>query len=85
MPTILVWKGFRFFFFSNEGLPLEPPHIHVRKDRNLAKFWLDPVSLADSWGMTAKELNTLELQVEKNVSLFRSKWDEYFGKASQSD
>jgi uncharacterized protein DUF4160 len=30
MPTILRWKGFRFFFFSNEGD--EPPHVHAEKE-----------------------------------------------------
>jgi hypothetical protein len=38
MPTILVFEGFRFFFFSNEGF--EPPHIHVEKAEGHAKYWL---------------------------------------------
>ncbi|MBO4628386.1 MAG: DUF4160 domain-containing protein [Treponema sp.] len=40
MPTVLNKKGYRFFFFSNEGNPLEPCHIHVRKNGALAKFWV---------------------------------------------
>ena len=28
MPVILRHRGYRFFFFSNEGEPPEPPHIH---------------------------------------------------------
>lgn len=32
MPTVLRWKGYRFYFFSNEGS--EPPHIHIDKDGN---------------------------------------------------
>lgn len=28
MPTILTTNGFRFFFYSNEHLPI---HIHVEK------------------------------------------------------
>lgn len=31
MPVILRINGFRFFFYSNEGNPLEPAHIHVMK------------------------------------------------------
>lgn len=54
MPAVFCEKGFTFFFFSNEGNPLEPCHIHVRKDGNLAKFWVtDKVSLADSYGFSA--------------------------------
>ena len=79
MPTILEWRGYKFFFYSNEGDPLEKPHIHVRKDKNIAKFWLEPeVILAYSWGFSSKELNLLEKQVENNINLFRSRWDEYF-------
>jgi hypothetical protein len=40
-PTILRSGPYRLFFFSNEGE--EPPHIHVQRERMLAKFWLGPV------------------------------------------
>jgi hypothetical protein len=43
MPKVFSWRGCRFHFFSNEGSPLEPCHIHVQKDSKRAKFWLDPV------------------------------------------
>lgn len=42
MPTIFRYKGYRFFFFSNEGFPPEPPHVHVRQGERVAKFWLVP-------------------------------------------
>jgi hypothetical protein len=29
MPVVLRYKGFRFFFYSNEGSPREPVHVHV--------------------------------------------------------
>jgi hypothetical protein len=32
MPTVLRVKGYRFFFFSNEGA--EPPHIHIEYGEN---------------------------------------------------
>ena len=49
MPVVFYFDGYKFFFFSNEGDPREPIHIHVRKDGNLAKFWIEPsVELADS-------------------------------------
>ena len=66
MPKIFEWKGYKFFFFSNEGDPLEPCHIHIRKDKNVAKFWVLPeVSLASSWGMKSKELNPLLLNLRR--------------------
>jgi hypothetical protein len=52
MPVVLRYKGYTFFFFSNEGVPREPLHIHVRHGDATAKFWLEPeVMLADSFGM----------------------------------
>ena len=36
MPTVLRWKGYRFYFHSHE--PNEPPHIHVDKGGASAKF-----------------------------------------------
>ncbi|MCF5762342.1 DUF4160 domain-containing protein, partial [Aeromonas veronii] len=42
MPVILRINGYRFFFYSNEGDPLEPAHVHVSKAGNEAKIWLEP-------------------------------------------
>jgi len=52
MPTVLRVGGYRFFFYSNEGS--EPPHIHVQKAEKYAKFWLQPIQLADSIDYTSK-------------------------------
>ena len=47
MPVILRFKSYVFFFYSNEGNPLEPAHIHVRNAESEAKFWLESdISLA---------------------------------------
>ena len=56
----LYIKVIGFSFFSNEGNPLEPCHVHVRKGESLAKFWVgETVSLADNIGFSAKELSDL--------------------------
>ena len=39
MPVVFRHDGFRFFFFSNEGDPREPVHVHVRKSDGEAKLW----------------------------------------------
>ncbi len=38
MPTVLVAGPYRMYFYSHE--PNEPPHIHVDRDDQSAKFWL---------------------------------------------
>ncbi len=75
MPTVLNWGPYRFFFWSYDCTEL--PHIHVQQDRNRAKFWLQPVSLADNKGFRAKELRDLERIIMENQDLLRRKWDEH--------
>jgi hypothetical protein len=41
MPVVFQHRGFRYFY-SNEGIPREPVHIHVERDKLEAKFWLLP-------------------------------------------
>ncbi len=79
MPVVLRYKGYRFFFYSNEGNPLEPLHIHVRKGEAVAKFWLSPdLSVAESFGMNSSELRELMKVAKKNKSLIERYWNEYF-------
>ncbi len=42
MPTVFTRNGFRFFFYSNEGTPREPVHVHVQKAGAEGKIWLHP-------------------------------------------
>jgi hypothetical protein len=80
MPVVFRYKGFRFFFYSNEGYPREPLHIHARKGEAIAKFWLEPdVSLAESYDLTSSELRELMEAAEKNKGLIKRYWNEYFG------
>ena len=51
MPTVLLIKGYRFFFFSNERN--EPIHIHIEKAEKYAKFWIDPLFVAINYGLIA--------------------------------
>lgn len=51
----------------------EPPHIHVERDENTAKFWLDPVRLQYSGGFSRTEINRIqELLKENQERLLRS-------------
>ncbi|MBI3291519.1 MAG: DUF4160 domain-containing protein [Elusimicrobia bacterium] len=79
MPKVFEWSGYKFFFYSNEGNPREPCHVHVRKGERISKFWLEPiVALAWSYEMSSKELSAIEKTVEEKSSLIRSKWNEFF-------
>ena len=79
MPTILRYKGYRLFFYSNEGDPSEPLHVHIRKGKSVAKFWLEPViSVASSYGMKSSELSELSQVIKDNIELIKRAWNEYF-------
>jgi hypothetical protein len=45
VPEIFCHHGYRFFFFSREAE--EPIHVHVESAEKYAKFWLDPILLAE--------------------------------------
>ena len=78
MPAVFYYKGYRFFFYSNEGDPCEPLHIHVVKAEKAAKFWIEPVSAAESYGMTSSELRVLAQVVKEKEELIRKAWNEHF-------
>jgi hypothetical protein len=80
MPVVFRHKGFRFLFYSNEGDPREPPHIHALKDGIDAKFWLWPdVVVASNDGFSAKTLRELAEVVVSRRREIMNAWDEFFG------
>jgi len=80
MPVVFRHRGFKFFFYSNEGTPREPVHVHVEKGAAEAKFWLFPaVSVAYNDGYGARTLRDLVEIVEANRDLIVRIWNEHFG------
>ena len=77
MPTVLRVGPHRFFFYSGDRG--EPVHVHVERDDNVAKFWLDPVRLQTSGGFTAAELRRIQRIIEENRNTLIEAWNEYFG------
>ena len=77
MPTILRLRSYRFFFVSSDRG--EPPHIHVRRDNMVAKFWLEPVALERAGGFSRLELNVIQKLVQERRELFLKRWHEFFG------
>jgi hypothetical protein len=80
VPAIFRYKGYRFFFYSNEGVPREALHVHVRRENAVAKFWLEPVpEVASSHGIAAHELHELlDVAAERKAEIERF-WNEHFG------
>jgi len=75
-PTVKIVGPYRLFSYANERG--EPPHIHVRRDRCVAKFWLDPVALARSKRFTAQDLTRIEKIVREHEEELMEAWNGFF-------
>jgi hypothetical protein len=77
MPTVQI-EGYKFRFYSSDRF--EPPHVHVLKDSNEAKIWLQPVALQHNHGYNNTELNRiLRLAAEHQARLLEA-WNAYFSR-----
>jgi len=77
MPVVLRKKGYQFLFYASDAD--EPKHIHVRKGRKAAKFWLVPVMLERARGFRPHELNEAEKIVVEHLDYLLESWDAFFG------
>jgi hypothetical protein len=69
-------RAYRFFFYANDRG--EPRHVHIQRDRNIAKFWLDPVIVEASGGFAAHELREIGRIIRERGKEFSEAWDEFF-------
>jgi hypothetical protein len=77
MPTVLRTGPYRVYFYSHE--PNEPPHVHIDRDDQSCKFWIEPVALSRNLGFNPRELRDIETIVIENTDNFLEAWHEYFG------
>ena len=83
MPVVFRDRGLRYFFFSNEGLPREPRHVHVQGSGRDAKVWLEPeIAIAESYGFNSIELTHILRTVVERRSFILKAWDDHFGNGS---
>jgi hypothetical protein len=54
-------------------------HVHVRRDRQHAKFWLAPVALAWNHGFSPRELNEIRRLVVDHEPAIIEAWHEHCG------
>ncbi|MGX2956051.1 DUF4160 domain-containing protein [Ursidibacter arcticus] len=78
MPIVLTYKGYRIYFYSNEGIPLEPAHVHIDKAGKTAKIWLNPISIAQNFGFSSKELKEICDYLQKYERFIVEVWNDFF-------
>jgi len=75
MPTALREGPYRLYFYASDCD--EPLHIHVERDENVAKFWLEPVRLAASCGYSRVEISRIQRFVVERQLLLKEAWHAY--------
>jgi hypothetical protein len=78
VPTVLRIRSYRFFFVSLDRT--EPSHVHVTREKMVAKFWLEPVVLERAGGFSRVELNAIAKLVEEHRTQLLERWHEFFGR-----
>jgi hypothetical protein len=77
MPTVLRVGPYNFVFYGSDAG--EPPHVHVKRDRQEAKFWIDPlIELENNHGFAPHELTIVRKLVEEHREFLLEKWHEFF-------
>ncbi|MEP2742169.1 MAG: DUF4160 domain-containing protein [Bauldia litoralis] len=57
----------------------EPPHVHIVKDGNDAKVWLEDLVVAHVHGYDEREIRELVAVVAQNRDAWLGAWNEFFG------
>lgn len=79
MPQVFTEEGLRFHFFSHEGNPREPVHVHIARAEGDAKLWLFPVvRIAYNNRLKPSELRlALEIAVRRKQEI-EDAWNAHF-------
>lgn len=75
MPEIFRFFGIRFFYFSNDHLPV---HVHIKNADGTAKFVVDPLFLVENNGIKKKDLLLAESIIEENKELIIKHWNDFY-------
>jgi hypothetical protein len=77
MPTLLNIFGLRFYFYSDEHLPI---HVHVENADGRAKINIEPTTqVVENRHMKSKDLKRAISTIELYREDFIKAWKEYHG------
>lgn len=77
MPTLFILFGLRFYFYSDEHLPI---HVHIENGDGKAKFNVSPlVELVENKGIKPKDLKIAESIIIENQEIIIARWKEFHG------
>ncbi len=76
MPTAFKSGPYRFFFYASDHK--EPQHVHVECDDNIAKFWIDPIRLQNSYGFSRQDISRIQRIIQEHQKQLMEAWNDYF-------
>ena len=89
MPQIFRIGSYIVYFWSNEGMPLEPVHAHIAEGRapaNATKVWITRSGLTllcnNNSKVPQKILNGIMRMIEANSAEIIERWTDQFGELS---
>ncbi len=87
MPTIIWVRGWRVFFYANEGH--EPIHVHARKGDTECKFWLlmDIYDVEEAWSYRLTPALRREIRriIFDHFDYIVDEWNRFFGVSGDED
>lgn len=89
MPQIYRMGSYRIYFWSNEGMPLEPLHFHVSKgkpSKNSTKVWMLEDGTCEiennNSQIPTKILRNIIMTMESMSDYVKDEWIGFFGSIS---
>ena len=88
MPSIFDFLGYKFYFWSNEGVPLEPVHVHFTKGSpakgDPKAYLLEDKSIvfSDENKVSKKDLSRIKNIIITNYDLITEEWYNRFNEIS---
>jgi uncharacterized protein (UPF0128 family) len=79
LPTVLRVDGFRFFFFSDEHLPL---HIHVEKGDGYMRVELETLEITKRHKLSKNDERKIIAIIQEHRLEFIGAWNEHFNHKS---
>ena len=52
-------------------------HVHVERDDESCKCWVQPLTLAANRGFSARELNRVRGLIQENIEAIRNAWNRH--------
>ena len=89
MPQVFKVGSYWIYFWSNEGAPLEPVHVHIAEGSpvaNATKVWITESGKTllcnNNSNIPKVALRNIMRVIEARSNAVKTKWYDYFGEIS---